>query len=87
MKRLKPGDVIYEADAEHGVVEHVIYEVITVYNTDARAEDGKSWADQFSDNEIKAGQAFFVREDAEAALIIEREKQERMRKQADQSRA
>lgn len=87
MAELKPGDVIFEADPEHGVVEHVIYEVITVYNTDARAEDGKFWADQFTDAEIKNGEAFLNREDAEHALIIERENQKRMRKLADQSRA
>lgn len=80
MAELKPGDVLFEADPEHGVVEHVIYEVITVYNTDARAEDGKSWADQFTDAEIKIGGAFLNREDAEHALIIEREIQEKRKK-------
>lgn len=77
MKKLKPGDVIFEADPEHGVVEHMSYEIVTSYNTDARAEDGVSWSDQFTDDEIRTGQAFLSREDAAYALKIKRDDQSR----------
>ena len=73
--------MIFVSDPEYGVVEHVVYEVLTVYNTDARADDGTSWADQFTEQEIRFSGIYETREDAEHALEILR------RELPDQSRA
>lgn len=69
---------IYKADPKHGIVEHKVNEIVTIYYTDARAEDGETWADQFTEEEIKAG---ILYGDPEAAAVAAE------RKKIDQSRA
>lgn len=50
------GELLYEADAEHGVVAHRVTDVHWVANTAAVAEDGCEWADYWTDDDI--GNAF-----------------------------
>lgn len=69
---------IYMADPKHGVVEHTVSQIVTIYQTDARAEDGETWADQFTEEEIEAGTIYKRPEEAKAAAA---------RKKIDQSRA
>lgn len=58
------GDVIFEVDPEHGVVEHKIYEVCVVYKTTATDDSGTEWDDFYTSDDI--GTAYKTRQDAEA---------------------
>lgn len=69
---------IYQADPKHGIVEHKVNQIATIYYTDARAEDGETWADQFTEEEIEAGTLYESPDAAEVAAA---------RKKIDQSRA
>lgn len=69
---------IYKADPKHGIVEHKVNQIVTIYYTDARAEDGETWADQFTEKEIEAGSLYERPDAAEVAAA---------RKRIDQSRA
>ncbi len=60
-----PGDVLYEADPEHGVVKHTVTDVHWVANTTAVDDDGKTWADYYTDEDIGMAQPT-----REAALLI-----------------
>lgn len=60
-----PGDVLYETDPEHGVVKHTVTDVHWVANTSAVDDNGKEWADYYTDEDIQT--AHPNREAAEAA--------------------
>lgn len=69
---------IFVRDPKHGIVEHTVNQIVTIYYTDAKAPDGETWADQFTEEEIKAG---ILYGDPEAAAVAAE------RKKIDQSRA
>ena len=46
------GELLYEADGEHGVVAHRVTDVHWIANTFACAEDGAEWADFWTDEDI-----------------------------------
>lgn len=46
------GQILYEADPEHGVVEHTVTETHWFINTNAVAGDGCTWADQWTEDDI-----------------------------------
>lgn len=58
---------IFVHDPKHGIVEHTINQVVTIYYTDAKAADGTTWADQFTEEEIEAGTIYKRPEEARAA--------------------
>lgn len=60
------GEVLYEADGEHGVVKHIVTDLHWVANTMAQDDHGMAWADYYTDEEIET--AHPTREAAEAAL-------------------
>lgn len=62
----KVGDVVYEADGEHGVVTHNITEVHWVFNTRATDDAGNKWTEYYCDEDIL--EAYFTREEVEKAL-------------------
>ena len=62
---VKPGDVLYEADHEHGVIKHTIREVGWFAHSDAVDDAGKSWWDHWGPHDIDT--AYKTREGAEAA--------------------
>lgn len=61
-----PGDVLYETDPEHGVVKHTVTDVHWVANTSAVDDNGMTWADYYTEEDIKT--AHNTREAAEAVL-------------------
>lgn len=63
----KVGDTIFEADGEHGVVRHKVYEVCTVYKTTATDDKGAEWDDFYTSEDINT--AHKTRAEAEAALL------------------
>lgn len=63
----RPGDVLYEADGEHGVVKHTVTDVHWVANTSAVDDNGMAWADYYTEEDIKT--AHQTREAAEIALL------------------
>lgn len=63
---------IYQADPKHGIVEHKVNEIVTIYYTDARAEDGETWADQFTEEEIEGGTLYERPDAAEVAAAIKK---------------
>lgn len=62
----KVGDTIYEVDPEHGVVTHNVYDVCFVYKTTAIDDNGMTWDDFFTSDDIDA--AYMTRREAEAEL-------------------
>lgn len=60
------GDTIYEADGEHGVVKHDVYEICVVFKTTAADDKGNEWDDYWTSDDI--GGAFKTRNEAEAHL-------------------
>lgn len=56
------GQVLFEADPEHGVIEHTVTDVFWVANTNAVSGDGYTWADQWTNEDI--GDAFDNDKDA-----------------------
>ena len=46
------GELLFEADGEHGVVAHRVTDVHWVANTAAVAEDGTEWADFWTEEDI-----------------------------------
>lgn len=68
---------IYKADPKHGIVEHKVNQIVTIYHTDARAEDGETWADQFTEDEIMKGKGFETASGAAAAVQRATEDQSR----------
>ena len=62
----RPGDVLYETDPEHGVVKHTVTDVHWVANTSAVDDNGKTWADYYTEEDIET--AHPSREAAEAVL-------------------
>ena len=63
---VKNGDTIYEADGEHGVIKHDVYEVCVVFKTTATDDEGKEWDDYWTTDDI--GNAYKTRNEAEANL-------------------
>ena len=68
---------IYREDPKHGLVLHKVNEIVTIYHTDARAEDGETWADQFTEEELEAGTLYETQE--AAAAVAERKKKDQSR--------
>ena len=62
----KVGDTIFEADAEHGVVKHKVYEICVVYKTTATDDKGTEWDDFYTSDDIDT--AYKSRQEAECAL-------------------
>jgi len=62
----KVGDTIYEADGEHGVVKHDVYEVCVVFKTAATDDNGNEWDDYWTSEDI--GTAYKTRNEAESNL-------------------
>lgn len=62
----KTGDTIFEADPEHGVVKHEVYEICIVYKTTAIDDKGETWDDFYTSEDIDA--AYKTRGEAKAAL-------------------
>lgn len=60
------GDTIFEADGEHGVVKHEIYEICVVFKTTATDDKGNKWDDYWTSEDI--GDAYKTRNEAEASL-------------------
>lgn len=62
----RPGDVLYETDPEHGVVKHTVTDVYWGANTRAVDDNGQTWADYYTNEDIET--AHTTREAAEAVL-------------------
>ena len=62
----RPGDVLYETDAAHGVIKHTVTDVHWMANTNAEDDNGITWADYYTDEEMET--AHQTREAAEAAM-------------------
>lgn len=61
-----PGDVLYETDPAHGVVKHTVTDVYWGANTNAVDDNGQTWADYYTNEDIET--AHTTREAAEAVL-------------------
>ena len=70
-------DSIYEADPKHGIVEHKVNQIATIYYTDAKAADGETWADQFTEAEIMEGKGFETA--SGAAVTVQRATEDQSR--------
>ena len=66
VQECKVGDTVYEADSEHGVIKHDVYEVCVVFKTTATDDKGNEWDDYWTLEDI--GNAFKTRNEAEANL-------------------
>lgn len=62
----RPGDVLYETDPAHGVVKHTVTDVYWGANTSAVDDNGQTWADYYTNEDIET--AHTTREAAEAVL-------------------
>ena len=76
-RRSQHFDSIYEADPKHGIVEHKVNQIVTIYHTDAKAADGETWADQFTEDEIMKGKAFETA--SGAAVTVQRATEDQSR--------
>lgn len=64
VQECKVGDTIYEADDEHGVIKHDVYEVVAVFKTTATDDNENKWDDYWTSEDI--GNAYRTRHEAEA---------------------
>lgn len=62
----RPGDVLYETDPAHGVVKHTVTDVYWGANTRAVDDNGQTWADYYTNEDIET--AHTTRKAAEAVL-------------------
>lgn len=62
----RPGDVLYETDPAHGVVKHTVTDVYWGANTSAVDDNGQTWADYYTNEDIET--AHTTREAAEAVM-------------------
>ena len=52
VQECRVGDTIYEADGEHGVIKHEVYEVAIVFKTTATDDNGNKWDDYWTSEDI-----------------------------------